>query len=224
MEISAGLRIRNAVDPPMDQGFPVYGSMGGIVYDHNKVPMLLTCYHCVHNPHLKWNHFVIDKPNCIVVNENDQEVGTIVQAIRDETVDIALIKPVAGATLDTDIFTFGKITGARSLTEEEEGNKIALKMHGSVVDHGMGLFTGIAPRTGSYYEGESSLGKHYLNKLIKVTPIQGVFSMVGDSGSFILDANNEVAGMVVMGGSDTTYGIPAYRIEKALKITFKKPL
>lgn len=221
MLITPGTSIVNAVNPVPDaQGFPAMGTIGGIVYDDEGKELLLTCYHCVFNLDLKWREFIPAPNNTLTLSGNNEKIGRIIKAYRTELVDIALIDPFPDHTINAEIPGIGKILTRRILADAEKGT-VRLRKYGWATQYTTGEFIGISPSTGGDYYGDSS--KHFLSDLIQIGGNAGPFSISGDSGSFIVDANNAVVGMVVMADGNIVYGIPVQAIENKFNITFIKP-
>lgn len=217
MIINAGMRII-----PSKGSYSDFGSVGGLVY-HEKARAILTCFHCVFDDTMKeWKHPELTDKNRIVKIFNEdrsrETTGEIIGVVRDERVDVAVIRPSKADEIEASISNWGAVTGIRIIEPNE--SDVWLRIFGAKSPESIGKYAGIKPEMGSFYSPE--IEPHYLTSLIKVRPVKSQsFSAKGDSGSFVLDLNNNLIGAVVMGDDDYSYVMSASIIQARLKVKFK---
>ena len=196
------------------------GTLGGPVLDRRGELAILTCFHCIYAPGFEWHSRTVSTSHPYAsINDGSafKKFGKIDDVLRDEFVDVALIKPLEGNSIDQDIAGWGQVTGIRQLNNNEKNN-VWLKKVGFKSEITYGLFTDFQPYFGDYY---GQLKMFYLHDLIKIeSRATKPFSEVGDSGSFVLDIENQVVGIIVMGEGNTSYAIKADYIEDHFKIKF----
>jgi hypothetical protein len=214
MEIKPGSPIYNSLSDPRTAG-----SIGGVVMDENGNNVLLTCFHCVFDGHLHWTDTVAAAEfGFCSCDGGSEKFGSIEKCLRDDRVDIALINQGNGTEFMEEIPVFGRTNGICFLTEENRG-QVWLRKYGAVTKDTYGRFEGFIPSFGAVYFGETHL--HYLANLIKIRTTDGSpFSVKGDSGSFVLNNKNEVAGVIVMGDGTYSYAMQAAIIETRLNVKF----
>jgi hypothetical protein len=214
MEIKPGNPIYNSLSQP-----DAAGSIGGVVLDENGNKVLLTCFHCVFEGHLDWKDTqVAAEFRLCSCDANSQKFGNIEKCLRDDRVDVALIQRTSATQFVEEIPVFGRTNGICYLTEENKG-KVWLRKYGAITKDTYGRFEGFIPSFGAIYYGETHL--HYLANLIKIRTTDGsAFSAKGDSGSFVLNNKNEVAGVIVMGDGTYSYAMQAAIIETRLNLKF----
>jgi hypothetical protein len=214
MQIFPGSPIFNSLSLPNTAG-----TIGGVVLNSQGKRVLLTCFHCVFDQNLSWNDTAPnpDYGSCDC-DLNSKKIGVMEQTLRDDRVDIALITPAFNQQPEEHIPVLGTTNGICYLTEENKGS-VWLKKYGVATKDTYGRFDGFIPSFGALYHGETSY--HYLHYLIKIVTTDGsAFSEKGDSGSFVLNDKNQVAGVIVMGNGRTSYAIQASIIETRLNLKF----
>jgi hypothetical protein len=216
MLIAPGQRLINSHKPTTD-----FGTVGGPVRNAAGNLVMLTCYHCVFMDKMKWDEFT---PNPIYagvsVAQNGvfNEAAAVERCFRDGDVDAAMIHAQPGNTIDPSIPIFGKTNGLIALSDDDRGTW--LRKYGATTQDTYGQFLGFTPMLGFRYETETSI--HYLHNLIRIgTPTGKPFSEKGDSGAFVLNAANQVAGIIVMGDGTYSYAIQATLLESRLTLQFQ---
>jgi len=222
MIITAGTPVCNAKDPPLDSlGNPARGSIGGAVYDTDGNIYLITCYHCVINADLSYDQFVPGNGNDNVngyAGGQPFSIGQIINAKRDGSIDLAVIKPdLQNNQVDFSIPNIGMLTGPGVLTPNDQ-NIVQLCKYGAVTDFTKGTYADVAPSTGALYPFDNS--PHYLTNLLMVSGNSGYFSDVGDSGSFVVNSQNKMVGMIVMCDGSTSYAINTVNLLNYFSFTF----
>ncbi|WP_276372930.1 hypothetical protein [Chryseolinea sp. H1M3-3] len=216
MIVQAGMRVTHESSPTT-----FFGTIGGAA-TYKRQLILVTCFHCVYDTSFKsWTKpQLADHNNTVKIfnKANDAETtGIIEKVLRDDRVDFALIKISAGNAIDSVIADWGNINGIRSIEPGEQD--VWVRMVGGV-NKSFGKYEGIKPEFGAFYDDEAS--PHFLTNLIKVRPVgQLSFSEKGDSGSLVLDLDNNIVGAVVMGDDQFSYIMPARILESRLEIKFK---
>lgn len=191
------------------------GSMGGVLYDTiTNEPFLVTCYHVVKSPTHDWDNFLPDGHESIS-DTNDNPVGTIVRAIRDESIDGALVRHGDGIAFDGSINGIGLIVVSRRMNFGDKVYATKVKMYGHVSKLSVGYVIDLEKVVSiSYVDGS----KHTLSDLIVVRAYQQeTFSQGGDSGSFVVDEYNYLVGVLVGGNKDISFIIPIDNINTGLK-------
>lgn len=205
--VSPGMKIYNAASPPGPDGKPETGTIGGVVYFQDE-PVILTCYHCVYHSQLDWEDFkVVDGFVSVNTLINDQPVplGNIFFALRDDRVDVALIRPNPDIILSNSIPEIGMPAGVLALSNS---TKLApVRKYGAKTKLKKGIFTKLIPSVGTDYEGEESFNHYFTNfaTIIPDTLYNSIFSDKGDSGAFVLDSAKNVCGVIVMGSDSASY-------------------
>lgn len=221
MIISPGQHIINIAD--INAVKKPFGTIGGPVMNMEGETVLLTCYHCVFSPKLSWNDVIPAQAfSGLCVSDNGTaysgKVATIEEVRRDDRIDAALIKGTDTNTIHTEIPELGNTMGKCLLSQADKG-KVFVRKYGAATQSTFGIFDGFIPSFGALYFGENSF--HFLGDLIKVRSSgDKPFATPGDSGSFVLNTNNQVAGIIVMTDGNTTYAIQSEIIESRLNITF----
>jgi hypothetical protein len=240
MEISPGLSILNAVNPPPGQFGPAFGTIGGFVYK-GSTPFLLTCFHCIENAALNFDDFVPDETNdtaaTLLTDQTRVPIGTIIDArmtittaqdpndpavSKNINLDIALIEPnIAANTLNFNIPVNQAVTGSRILLDSDKGSVNVFK-YGNKTFGTSGTFIGISTINITYPPRPEI---RYFNRVVMVSGGSHAFAEGGDSGAFILDENNAVVGVLFLADAPNkiAYGICPDLIEQALGVTFKPP-
>lgn len=220
MVINPGMYVYNAVDPPLTQGTPAVGTVGGFVYRGLK-PLLLTCYHCVKNPHLDFDKFMPGGNNDHALTLDGitpVPLGQIVDARMGPQTDIALIDPVmTGNTLDFNIPGIGGANDCRILSDDDKG-KVTVRKYGSKTLQTQGTFVGLSTANVKYFPEQF---KRHFDTIIMIAGSKGWFADGGDSGSFIVDEQNAVVGLLFLTDGIYSYGLRPDFIKNAFGITFK---
>ncbi|MEN0054498.1 MAG: hypothetical protein AAGC65_12565 [Mucilaginibacter sp.] len=219
MELRAGLGVINSATPDKPSHA---GTLGGPVYDQQGNLRLLTCFHCVFAGGFDWDSRRISTDHPFVsVNDNGdfKQAAKIIDVMRDPFVDIALLEPLPGHTVNREIGPWGIPKSSRAMTEDERNLTWLKKIGQKDPNITYARFDGFRPYFGDNYEGEQTM--FYLRDLLQITsPTVTHFSVVGDSGSFVLDSDNHVVGMIVMGQDHTSFAIKAAPIERNFNIKF----
>jgi hypothetical protein len=224
-EVSPGMKIYNSKSEPGPDGKIATGTIGGIVYFQDE-PVILTCYHCVYHSQLSWEEFK-EVDGFITANTmiNDQPVtlGNIIMAIRDDRVDVALIKPNVDIILKNEIPGIGVPSGVASLSDNLK--LVPVRKFGAKTKLKKGIFTKLIPSVGTDYEGEESFNHYFTNfaTVIPDTLFNSKFSDKGDSGAFVMDNAKNVCGVIVMGSDQASYLMSPDFIQSLTSAKFIKP-
>lgn len=212
-EIYPGDHIRNLNPYSGDQ----FGTVGGKVYDATTgEEFFLTCYHVVKAQRHRWDQFSpIGKEDIISINKPNIVCGEIVNAVRDNEIDAAVIKPTINFSIgDSDIPVI-----TRKLNNDDVRYSTTLKMK-TLNGVSFGNIVGLNQSTNiKYHKWDSNLNEYYpLNNLIKVKSSTNNFSLPGDSGSLVIDEYNYLIGMLVSGDGNVSFIIPIDSIFSKLNI------
>jgi len=198
------------------------GSMGGKVYDEtSNEEYFISCYHVVKSPNHNWDNFQpVGNETIIDITYNNSSCGLLIRAIRDEQIDIAVMKPTNGYEVKGAISGIGTPYFSRALNNNDKFYKTKVKMKGMVSGYNVGFVVDInLPVKITYIDGVI----HQLNNLIFVQALSGdTFSKGGDSGSFVVDEYNYLIGVLVGGFRNTSYIIPIQTIFNKTKTKISK--
>ncbi len=216
MIIKPGMRVINSLDTKLE-----YGTIGGVVKDGTET-LLLTCFHDVfHSPEMKWNDVSPTGASevSIFFDPVYKQAGEITRMLRGPRIDLALIKPNSGITIDPTMNLNGATKGKITLTDADIGNTTLYKT-GGATGPTSGLYQGVRPQYGVPYPYDGG-NDFILYNLLKVWGSGGSkFSDGGDSGSFVLNGLNRVAGVIVLGDANFSYMMDALAIEVNFNINF----
>jgi len=194
------------------------GSMGGRVFDEiTNEEYFLSCYHVVKSPTHCWDNFQPNGNEAIIDISNNMICGQIIKAIRDDKVDIAVMKTISQYEIKSSISGIGTPMFTRILNTNDKKLKTKVKMNGMLSGFKIGSIMDInAPVKIKYPDG----GINQFSNLISVQSINNdSFSNGGDSGSFIIDEYGYLIGILVGGYQTVSYVIP---IEAVLNKTQTK--
>ncbi|MNX59996.1 hypothetical protein D3C86_908870 [compost metagenome] len=201
------------------------GSMGGKVYDKDtNEPYFISCYHVVKSPSHSWNF----KPNGneeILEYESNLPCGSIVNAIRDNEIDAAIMKAKGSFEIRDAISGIGAPHLIRDLNKDDRKLKTGVKMFGGLSQElKTGYIIGIdVPARIRYYKDDSTeMEYHRLDKLIFIkSDDEFPFSLPGDSGSMVIDEYNYLIGLLVGGEGTRSFVIPINTVFSRLKLKLK---
>lgn len=197
------------------------GSMGGKVYDiTTEEEYFISCFHVVKTAKHKWDSTKpTENKNVADKTLNDSNCGLIITTIRDDEVDVAIMKPVNDFEISPAISGIGTPFYSRAVTSEDKTKNLKVVMKGSISGYREGIVIDNSAKVKIGYQDGTE------NEFKKLIVISGTsdspFSQPGDSGSFVLDTDNYLIGMVVGGYENTSYVMP---IETILKKTKTKLL
>ncbi len=197
------------------------GSMGGKVYDiATEEEYFISCFHVVKTSKHKWDKTKpTENKNVADKTLNNSNCGLIIKTIRDDEVDVAIMRPVNDFEISPAISGIGTPFYSRVVTSDDKIKKLKVVMNGSISRYREGIIIDNSAKVKIGYEDGS---ENEFQKLIVISGTShSTFSQPGDSGSFVLDTNNYLIGMVVGGFENTTYIMP---IESILKKTKTKLL
>jgi hypothetical protein len=224
MEINPGMPICNSNTPVNPDGTYGTGTIGGILF-YNNNPVLLTCYHCVNFGNLPWPVYVTDPANenvSTVVDGKLVTIGKIIAARRDDRIDAAIIQPNVGINPTNNCPGLNPPGDKVIFTDSNIG--APLMKYGAKTKLTKGKFIGVIPSVGGMYAGEEP-NRHFFTNLLtagKNLIADPSFSEKGDSGAFILDQNNSVAGVLCLGQDTQSYLMNPMFIESRMFVKFKK--
>ena len=198
------------------------GSMGGRVFDDaTNDEYFISCYHVVKSPSHDWSNFQPNGNETIIdISDNNSSCGIIIKAIRDNEVDISIMKPINGYKIKSGISGIGTPYFTRSLNNKDKLYRTKVKMNGMVSGFSVGSILDIRlPVRITYIDDSVNL----LNNIIFVQSLSNdTFSKPGDSGSFVVDEYNYLIGVLVGGYQNTSYVIPIETILKKTKTKITK--
>lgn len=113
------------------------------------------------------------------------------------------------------IIGLGAVLGEHDITDDEVGH-YAVSKRGSETGITNGKVTGIH-RTVKWVDGDRT---YELKDLLEITAIEGPFAENGDSGSVVVNIQNQVVGLLVAAsdGFSTGYAVPIARIRDRLQV------
>lgn len=195
------------------------GSIGGRVFDENtNEAYFVSCYHVVKSPNHDWDNFEPNGNETIInISDNNSSCGLITKAIRDDQVDIAIMKPINDYQIESSIGGIGTPMFTRKLKPNDKRLKTKVKMNGMMSGYKIGNVKDIdVPVKIKYPDGKTN----QFNSLISIQSINNdCFSKGGDSGSFVIDEYDYLIGILIGGYRDISYVIP---IEAVLNKTQTK--
>lgn len=188
------------------------GSVGGRVYDaRTNAAYFISCFHVVKSPLHKWD-FKANGHETVLEYRSNEACGEIVDAIRDDEIDAAIMKTVNDYQIRDGISGIGSPHFVRDLTMDDKKSKTRVRMFGGISQK---LTTGYISDIGMpakilyYRDNSADMEYHRLNKLIFIksdgdTP----FSLPGDSGSMVVDEYDYLIGILVGGQGTRSFVIP----------------
>ena len=183
--------------------------------------MLLTCYHVIIGNGDDFFSFKYTKNDKIVSPHNNENavVGNVRNAIRNDTIDAALIDIENNIFISNDLpDNEGRITSTRIIQKDEPYNNIPVRIYG-YINNLTGRITSINNDAYIVYTlPDGSKQNWEIRDLIAVSDFGSPISQEGDSGSALLDDQNNVIGIVVAGNDTTTYVIPIETIFSQLNL------
>ena len=197
------------------------GSMGGKVYDiATDEEYFISCFHVVKTNKHKWeNTKPTENKNVADKTLENSNCGLIITTIRDDEVDVAVMKTVNDFEISPAISGIGTPFYSRTITSEDKTKKLKVFMKGGISGYREGIVIDNSAKVKIGYQDGS---ENEFKKLIVISGTShATFSQPGDSGSFVLDTDNYLIGMVVGGFENTSYLMP---IETILKKTKTKLL
>lgn len=198
------------------------GSMGGKVYDKStNEAYFISCYHVVKSPAHNWDF----KPNGnedVLEYQSDSTCGRIVNAVRDDEIDAAIMRAAGDFDIRDGINGIGAPHLVRDLNDNDKRFKTSVKMFGGISQElKTGYVTDInVPAKILYYKDHSTeMEYHRLNKLIFIKSDDALpFSLPGDSGSMVIDEYNYLIGLLVGGAGTRSFVIPINTVFTRLKL------
>jgi len=183
--------------------------------------MLLTCYHVIIGNGDDFFNFKYTKNDKIVSPHDNEDaiIGNVLNAIRNDTIDAALIEVENNIFISNDLpDNGGSITSTRIIQNDEPYNNIPVRIYG-YINNSTGKITSINNDANIVYTlPDGSKQNWEIKDLIAVSDFGSPISQEGDSGSALLDDQNNVIGIVVAGNDTTTYVIPIETIFSQLNI------
>ncbi|NHN24960.1 hypothetical protein FIA58_004645 [Flavobacterium jejuense] len=203
-----------------------YGSFGLAVKFKNgssNHKMLLTCYHVIIGHGDDFYSFKYTERDEIVspYYDEDATVGRVRQAIRNDRIDAAIIDIDNNISISNILPNGSIINDIRVINNEELYKGIPVRIYGykSNSDTGMGIIDSLHNYVNIEYTLPNGRKQNWgLYDLISVSNYGSAISQEGDSGSALLDENNNVIGIVVGGNDYSTYAIPIETIFNQLNL------
>ncbi len=184
-----------------------WGTLGCLVNRRksNKT-YLLTCCHNIFDDFSGLSK--ITKPNSNELNTKvlasaagEGDLGSVYVAVRDHEIDAALIEvnPEKVSDIEKRVPKMGTPAKSRTLMSDDIGVKVSLYGAGSQFNQGT--------VTGLYSDIKISYGTESFQIINLITAANkgSAISKKGDSGSCVLDENNNVVGILVAGNSKESY-------------------
>ncbi|HEY9683434.1 MAG TPA: hypothetical protein V6C86_17780 [Oculatellaceae cyanobacterium] len=170
------------------------GTLGCFVKDQSNNYYFLTNQHAAGRP---------GTTVCQPVPYTQFAVGTTANAIQNDKIDAAIVKLNQGIDFTNYILNIGSIQGSYNLTTRDVGVAVVQKS-GRSTGHTFGLVEAI-----DYTVTDGNSGLTMTNQ-IRLESIIGMpaFSTSGDSGSVIINSQNQVVGLLWGGESTTTSACP----------------
>ncbi len=192
-----------------------FGTLGVLVKpqdEKSSTRYLLTCCHTVIE-NLQTNLPYDPNENLIKAgsaeNNSNFNIGNVEIAVRDHEIDAALIRIDSTVPVSNSVPRMGKPQKVRQLSTSDVGNVDAF-IYGAVSGSKnkkatQGTITSIHNEIKITY---SSTDEFTIINTIAISKDGKAISEPGDSGAVVLDASNNVLGIVVAGSEDVTYILP----------------
>ncbi|MFI5405627.1 MAG: hypothetical protein ACHQ1D_03850 [Nitrososphaerales archaeon] len=212
MIISPGTKVINSSNPIDD-----YGTVGGsVMYEGSQY--VITCFHCVFTNGMDWDETepIVKTEVKFLINGNFVEGGQIKYTWLNANLDIALIKLYPEFTLDNNIRIIGAIKDIRILLKENRNNVWVRKL-GATTGFSTGKFIGFYPQLGAELMPHNKTN-HLLNLLKFESKGSKPFAKRGDSGSWIIDSENNLVGILVMLLDGIAFAISMQSIMKKITL------
>ena len=197
-----------------------FGSIGGSVL-HKGVTYLMTCFHCVYEQKMNWTSIIQDVNTSVSFLADARPVigGEIKFTIRNSSVDIALLQLKPGFETQNIIPEIGQITGFEFL-EKDDRYKVWVSKYGAKTEYTEGVFLGIFPQLGAPYPPKKKI-HHLSNLLMFESKGSKPFADKGDSGSWIINSEKKLVGVVVMVKDGITFAISMNSIVNNISFSIK---
>ncbi len=202
------------------------GSLGGKVYNKNtNEAYFLSCYHVVKSISQRWD-FNPRGFETVFEYESNKPCGQIINALRDEEVDAAIMRANDSYEISDSINGIGTIYSTRDLNIDDKWFQTKVKIFGGITQSlKVGYVSDINVHADITYfkDNSTEMEIHRLNNLIFIKSIDtDQFSQPGDSGSFVIDEYNYIIGMLVGGQGTLSFVIPINTVLKRLNIKIKQ--
>lgn len=201
-----------------------YGSYGlAVKFKETKGnhKMLLTCYHVVIGMNHKYDDFkYINEEDIISPHNTTTVVGSIRNGVRNSYIDAAIID-INGIEISNQLPDGKFIQKNKSLfTTERKNTDVKIYGYKTNSAQAAGKITGYKHDVTICYDLPDGSGTENweLKKLISISNNGKAISVGGDSGSAVLDSDNNIIGIVVAGNDTATYAIPIETIFEQLNI------
>jgi|KBSSwiS6_1023812.scaffolds.fasta_scaffold03969_2 hypothetical protein len=196
-------------DPIFSKDEPeLYGTLGCLVrpLDGNKSTCILTCSHTFFHPITTIDEFRTGNPLAGTNEKKPVQIGKVIKAIRDHEADASLIEIDANmvSEITNRMRGMGKPGVARTIHKSDEKN-VKVYLYGAVSKQQQGFVTSAYSDVKLMYDDNREF---QLINVITISNNGAAVSDKGDSGSVVLDKNNDVIGLVVGGNSRETYLLP----------------
>lgn len=184
-----------------------WGTLGCLVKKNNN-NYLLTCYHNVVEPGSDFKFNANDANTIELENNKSTLQSKVIEALRDYEIDAALISVYANNQNEiiNKVQDVGFIKGKRDdIKKSDIANNILVYIYGAAdAEKKQGYINGVHCDVSIKYD----TANHQLQNLISVSNNGKAIAAGGDSGSPVLDFNNNIIGILVAGDSATSYVIP----------------
>lgn len=201
-----------------------YGSYGLAVKfkgDDSSSPMLLTCYHVVIGKHHSFNYFkYLQEESIIIPGKPDSIVGSVRNGVRNDTIDAAILDVNDAFKISNKLPDDTEIKSSRTVTENDKNLSVRIFGYKTKGTKAAGTISAVNNDVKINYESPDGTRTEEwnLSGLISISNKDKAISIPGDSGSAVVDKDNNVIGIVVAGNSNYTFAIPIETIFKQLNI------
>ena len=209
-----------SIGPDRSVGGYIYaGTLGCMVKDNtNGKTVMLSNFHvmCIDNTWHAGDQ--MDQPSLIDTGTNADGVGALIRAVLSSHVDGAIASINAGISANATVVGIGNVNGTATAVLGS-----AVRKRGRTTALTYGTIDGLSGSVNVNYG--AGLGTRTLTDQIFIkadTAHNAMFSDHGDSGSVIMDSNNNVVGLLFAGSGDTTIANPIAFVQSELNVTVLK--
>jgi hypothetical protein len=219
-QITFGNNIINNSRPTF---FGSYGLAVKFKGNNDKSNLILSCYHVVIGKNHDFKAFRFQNEENIISTTGTKktEVGTIRNAVRNNLIDAAIIEVKKNLSISNKLPNGVSINKTRNITYTEQFNNIPVRIYGFLnqSNNAMGKIHSINNHATIEYTLPNGNKEDWdLYGLIAISNNDKSISQHGDSGSPLLDNDNNIIGIVVAGSDIFTYAIPIQNIFDQLNI------
>jgi hypothetical protein len=194
-----------------------FGTLGCLVKrtdSFSRKKYILTCCHNFLEPSTDLP-YQPERKLQVAVTEEKTIVGTLYRAERDKEMDAALIEIEEAQVNDINNFlpSRGQPKGIRSLYKDDI-NKVVVVLNGARSKSQRGKLAGVYCDIKIQYESD----EFTLINMLSISNENTTMSQGGDSGSVVMDTENNIIGLVVAGNDQQTFVMPIQVIFQKMNI------